>query len=93
MKNWIIIGLLLLSGCAVESAPEVSNLQYATLEIKEMTCVSCALGVEYQFKQLDGVVDAVVSYETGIAEVSYDPDKITPEEIAQASDVYPASVK
>ena len=93
MKNWIIIGLLLMSGCVVESTPEISNLQYATLEIKEMTCVSCALGVEYQFKQLDGVIDASVNYKTGIAEVSYDPDKISPEEIAEASDVYPATVK
>jgi len=50
------------------------------------------LGVEYQLKQVDGVVDAVVNYEEGTGIVTFDPAKIEPDAIAQASTVYIAKV-
>ncbi len=72
--------------------PNIKNLHEAVLDIQDMTCTSCALGIEYQLKQLSGVVDAKISYEEGKGYVKYDADKISAEEIAKASDVYPASV-
>ena len=35
-------------------------------------------------KKVDGVKDATVSYKKGVAEVTYDPTKISPEAIAKA---------
>ncbi|RME31968.1 heavy-metal-associated domain-containing protein [Candidatus Woesearchaeota archaeon] len=107
MKRLLIIvvsmAALLLAGCAPTSrttgattetlrgsAP--TNVHEATLAIDGMTCTSCALGVEYQLKHVEGVIDAKVSYEDGTAYVRYDADKVDAETIAKASDVYPASV-
>ena len=36
-------------------------------------------------KKVDGVKDATVSYKKGVAEVTYDPTKISPQAIAKAS--------
>lgn len=70
----------------------IENLHEATLDIKDMTCTSCALGVEYQLKQVDGVVGVKVIYEEGKGYVKYDADKVDAETIAKASDVYPTTV-
>ena len=57
-----------------------------------MTCPSCAFGVEYELKQLQGVYRAEVKYPEGTGTVIYDSSRISAEEIAAASTVYPASV-
>jgi len=96
----LIIAVLALSGCATTGnsvqqdsiQTEVNNLQEATLAIEGMTCVSCARGVEYELKQVEGVVSAKVSYKSGKGTVSYDASKVDAETIAQASSVYPATV-
>lgn len=63
------------------------------LEIEGMTCPSCAMGVEYQLKEVDGVIKSDVDYKRGTAIVFYDESKVSPDEIASASTVYPATVK
>lgn len=69
-----------------------TNLHEATFQIEGMTCVSCAAGVEYQFKQVNGVIEAAVDYKDGKGTVVFDADRIDADTIAQASDVYPAKV-
>ena len=78
-----------------EEAPAQSpsgETMTAILKVEGMTCPSCAMGVEYQLKQLEGVADAKVDYAKGIAEVTFYPDSLSAEDIAAASDVYPAKV-
>lgn len=62
------------------------------LKIDGMICPSCALGVEYQLKQLSGVYDARVNYPAGTAFVIYDVTKLSTESIAKASTTYPTKV-
>ena len=99
----VITGTLILSGCStvagntvdqevVQNTDNPTNVRQATLQVEDMTCTSCALGVEYQLKQVDGVLDAKINYEEGKGYVKYDADKVSAETIAQASDVYPAKV-
>jgi len=96
----LIIGASILSACdqgntSQESAlelGEVSNLHKATLQVEGMTCTSCALGIEYQLKNVEGVVAASVNYAKGTGFIIYNPGKVTAEEAAAASDVYPAYV-
>ena len=57
-----------------------------------MTCTSCALGVEYELKQVDGVVDAKVKYPEGTGTVTFDSAVVDAETIAKASTTYPAKV-
>ena len=64
----------------------------ATFAFEGMTCPSCALGVEYQWKQLDGVYDAQIKYPEGTGVVVYDTAKLSAEAIAAASTIYPARV-
>lgn len=77
---------------AAKDIPKDANARQATLAIKGMTCPSCALGVEYQLKQLDGVYNAKIKYPEGTGLVVYDASKISAEKIAQASTIYPAAV-
>ena len=102
----IIITLILiiaiasvLSGCTSvtgettnQETVKPSNVHEAILQIEGMTCQSCALGVEYELKQVEGVVDAKADYRDRKGYVKYDADKVDAETIAKASTVYPATV-
>ncbi len=74
------------------TASNAVNVNKATLRIDGMTCTSCALGVEYQLKNVEGVISAEVDYDKGLSYVTYDSDITDAQSIAQASDVYPAEV-
>lgn len=58
-----------------------SNLNKLTVKINGMTCSSCAYGIQYQLEQLEGVIEARVSFSKGIGEVIYNPDTISKEKI------------
>ncbi len=62
-----------------------SNVREAKLYIEGMTCTGCEESVNYTLRNKDGVLSAVSSYETGIADVKYDKSKVQPEQLAQAS--------
>jgi len=95
------INILLLSiifvGCVTSNSVAelesgVMNLHEAELKVEGMTCISCAMGVEYQLKQVDGVVDCNIDYATGKGTVKYDADKVDAATIVKASDVFPTIV-
>jgi len=54
------------------------------LKITGMTCPGCAVSVKMAAKKVGGVIEAKVTYENGLAEVTYDPAKTTPEKITKA---------
>ena len=58
-----------------------------------MYCESCAYGVAAQIRELEGVVNAEVDYKTASGIVRYDANKVSAEEIAKTSTVYPATIK
>jgi copper chaperone len=53
-----------------------------TLEINGMSCNHCVAAVKGALGRLDGV--AVQQVEIGSARVSYDPARVTPEQIVDA---------
>jgi mercuric reductase len=57
------------------------NDQILKLSISGMTCEGCAETIAAQFKGKEGVLDKTVSYPDETAEITYDPEKITKEEI------------
>ncbi len=61
-----------------------SNIAEAKLYIEGMTCTACEELVDYTLRNQEGVLSAVSSYETGIANVKYDKSKVKPEQLAQA---------
>jgi len=54
------------------------------LGIKGMGCASCVSTIENALKEENGIITAEVNFAASTAEISYDPDKITPSTIRQA---------
>ncbi len=58
------------------------NIQ-KTYKIKGMHCASCAGIIEKTFKKIEGVESAVANYGTEAVKISYDENKITPENLSK----------
>jgi len=69
--------------------------QRVVLEVPSMNCALCPLTVRKALERVPGVIEARASYEPKRAEVTYDPDKVSPEMLAKAvADAgYPATVR
>lgn len=52
-------------------------------KIVDMHCSSCALTIDMDLEDLDGVVKAQTSYAKGELEVEFHPDKISDEKIVE----------
>ncbi len=55
-----------------------------TLAVRAMTCGGCVLGTRKALTRLPGVAKADVSYEKGTAVVTYDPRRVTVEQMVAA---------
>ncbi|OKX86095.1 heavy metal translocating P-type ATPase [Corynebacterium glutamicum] len=60
--------------------PAALNFIDVDLGVTGMTCTSCSARVERKLNKLDGV-EATVNYATESAQVSYDPSKVSPEQL------------
>ena len=71
------------------------GMKTATLQVEGMTCAACPITVKTALKRVPGVSDVKVDYKTGIAEVNYDPEKTSPDDLAKAitSVGFPTSVR
>jgi len=69
------------SGQAPVAAGQV---QVVRLNLPEMDCAGCAVGVKLVAGKIDGVQDVKVDLEARIAEVSFDPSKTNAQAIANA---------
>lgn len=47
------------------------------LEIKGMHCNSCALNIDFDLEDLDGVTKAVTNYAKSTLTIEFDPKKVT----------------
>jgi Cu+-exporting ATPase len=93
--KWILVSLLagvVLAVCPcwakasggsalADTSPAVSSI---ALTVEGMTCASCAVAVRIALRRLNGVRDARVSVEEKRAVVSYEPTKVTPQQIVDA---------
>lgn len=68
------------------------NIKAVTLKIEGMWCASCAVGAEYALKEKQGIVEAMVDFQTATGKVTYNPRQISQEEIVSAVLPYEASV-
>lgn len=55
-----------------------------TLKVEGMTCGGCVIGVRTVLRRLEGVSEADVSYENQRAIVTYDPAKVTTDQMIAA---------
>jgi mercuric ion binding protein len=68
---------------ALISAPALEPRTVA-LRIEGMTCGGCAVAARKALERLDGVSKVEVSYEKQRAVVTYDPDRVTVEQLIAA---------
>lgn len=67
-----------------QAPAQVTAPKTVTLAVKGMTCGGCVLGTRKVLTRLPGVSKADVSYEKGTAVVTYDPRKVTVEQMIAA---------
>lgn len=53
-------------------------------KIEGMHCTSCAMDIDFDLEDLDGVIDAKTSYAKGQTEVQFDDDKTNIEGIIES---------
>ena len=65
------------------------------MEVKNMTCVSCVVGVKKSLTRLNGIKEAKVTLEPPEAVVIFDPVKVKVEDLIKATTNagYPSSIK
>ncbi len=56
-------------------------MEKITLLIDDMSCASCALGLEKGLQETEGIVGATVNFAAAKAYLEYDPDKLTVDQI------------
>ena len=66
------------------AAQPAAASQTVTFAVQRMTCAGCVLGTRKVLTRLPGVAKADVSYEKGTAVVTYDPAKVTVEQMVAA---------
>lgn len=69
---------------STQAPAQATALKTVTLAVKGMTCGGCVLGTRKVLTRLPGVSKADVSYEKGTAVVTYDPRKVTVEQMIAA---------
>ena len=80
-KMLVIAGLLSALGFTVSAQKEQAR---STLKVSGMSCSVCAAHVEKAAKEIDGVKAVKVDQPSGTAEITYDPQKTSPEAVAAA---------
>lgn len=92
MKTLLFAVTITLTGMSFASAAATRTV---TLEVANMSCVTCPLTVKMALKRVPGVHEVTVDFKTRQAEVSFDDTKTSAQALAKASaDVgFPATVR
>jgi copper chaperone CopZ len=91
MRMLSVIGIaIVLAAWASTPAVGIQNqekqkpaTQTCTLKVSGMTCAGCEAAVRMAARTVEGVSEVKASYAKGNAEVTFDPGKTTPDEIAK----------
>ncbi|MBW3567621.1 MAG: mercury resistance system periplasmic binding protein MerP [Proteobacteria bacterium] len=80
---------------ALFSAPVFAGMQTVTLSVPGMTCATCPITVKNALTQVDGVIEAKVTYEPKEAVVTFDDGKTSVDTLTEATKNagYPSGVK
>lgn len=68
----------------VKEAGQFATVQMAKLNIEGMTCTGCEEHVKFASTQLEGVLEANSSWESGTALIKFETAKVTLEDITEA---------
>lgn len=80
----LVISVTLPGLHATASAQQQPAEARVALHIDGMTCASCSVAVRTALRRLEGVLGAEVSVEEKRARVTYEPQRVTPQQMVQA---------
>jgi periplasmic mercuric ion binding protein len=80
MRGLLSLAAILLSAAASAAAP-----QTVTLQVQKMTCGTCPVVVRKALQRVPGVSSATVDEEKKTATVTFDPDKVKPAALLEAT--------
>jgi len=63
------------------------------LNVPDMSCAHCKVAVEGSLNALSGIERSNANFESGVVEVTYDEDRVSPEEIEGAVEAAGYTVK
>ena len=91
MKQMFTLLILSLAGITVAAAAT----RTVTLDVPSMTCATCPITVRKALENVDGVVDAKVTWEPKQAVVTFDDSKTSIDALTEATKNagYPSTVK
>jgi periplasmic mercuric ion binding protein len=91
MNRFVLLGALV----AFPLGLFAGTLQIVTLNVQNMTCAVCPITVKKALERVPGVTDAKVDFDKKTANVSFDPEKASPDALtkATADAGYPSSVQ
>lgn len=78
----VLLGVMA-SGGTDQSTEKSTTNKVCKLTVSGMACSACAATVESVAKKIDGVTKATADQPKGVAEITYDPAKTTPDAIAK----------
>lgn len=56
----------------------MKNIQNIKLKVKDMHCATCAININFELEDLNGILFAKTSYAKGEDEVEFDAKKLIP---------------
>jgi copper chaperone CopZ len=59
----------------------MSRFVKRTFQIEGMHCTSCAMNIDFDLEDIEGIKSAKTNYAKQVSEVEFDEDKITVDEI------------
>lgn len=74
---WLSLSLL-----ALPAQAEPRNVQ---LDVQKMFCATCPITVRLALRKVSGVIDAKVTLEPPVADVTYDDAKTSPDQLMRAT--------
>ncbi len=77
------LSAILLQAGSRHAGEQTAPTKVCTLSVSGMTCGGCATAVRMAAMRIAGVSDAKVSYEKGLAIITYDPVKTNPKAVAK----------
>jgi mercuric ion binding protein len=91
--SWLRAGLGL--AALVAASASGAEPRSATLEVPGMFCSLCQISVRMALERVPGVLEAKADHNAKRAQVKYDPDKVSPEDLAAAlgRSGFPATVR
>ncbi len=80
MRRYLLLAAAMLTTAAIAAPPRT-----VTLQVKNMTCSTCPIAVRKALERVPGVGVASVDFEKKTATVTFDPDRVKPSALTEAT--------